>query len=715
MTFSLDVDREGLYNLYKYHAVILSQLCCFDGILHKRWNEVLNLEQIRTNSPTYDLLSELTAFSEGRSFHAWRHLGSHPDVDENSTAGYRFRVWAPNVSKITIIGDFNGWHPDATPMELTQNGIWEAFVPGLQRYDTYQYAIHQSNGSYVGKADPFAFHAATRPDISSKIYDLKEYPWGDAAWLTARGQNPPVPRPMNIYECHLGSWRRNGEGKFLSYRETASYLVPYAKEMGFTHVEFLPLSEHPHDASWGYQCTGYFAATSRYGTPDDLKFLIDQLHQAGIGVIMDWVPSHFPRDGFGLYYFDGTPTYEYANPNKGEHPDRDAMMFDLGRSEVRSFLYSSAMFWLEEYHIDGLRLDDLSPMLYLDHGRREGTWEPNCYGGRENPEAFHFLQTLNAEILSSHPDVLMMAKETTNTPNITTPVSEGGLGFRFKWNTGWMDDVCHYIKTDPYFRQHHHRDITVSLLHAFSENYILPLSHDEMVHGKASFLGKMPGDDPIKFAGARAFYTYMMTHPGNKLTFMGTELGQWSEWRCEYSLDWHLLQYEVHRQAQHFFKSVNNFYLHHPALWEQDDSWQGFQWLCADDAQTNTLAFLRLEREGNPLLVVCNFSPIHRKDHRVGTPFGGSWAPLFNSDSAEFGGTGLGDSAPVKTEKIPCHEQAQSILIDLPPMSTVIYRCTRRNPVRKSRTKGTATDISPRIHSKAKGKSLSRPIRRICD
>ena len=448
-------------------------------------------------SPT-DLYYEMEAFSEGRSTHAWKCFGAHPAQDQNGTEGYLFRVWAPNAPRISLIGDFNGWNLDAAPMTKQEGGIWEVFVPGVKRYDAYQYAIFDREGGYVGKADPYAFHAATRPNVSSKVYDLEEqnYQWGDKDWLDYRSKNAPYRRPMNIYECHLGSWRRTGEGEFLSYRDTAGYLVPYLKEMGYTHVELLPVTEHPLDASWGYQCTGYFAATSRFGVPDDLKYLIDQLHQAGIGVIMDWVPAHFPRDSFGLYNFDGTPTYEYSDPRKGEHADWGTNVFDLGRSEVRSFLFSSAMFWLEEYHMDGLRVDAVSSMLYLDYGRQDGEWMPNVNGGHENLEAIDFFQKLNTAIFGAHPDVLMVAEESTAWPKVTHPVDDGGLGFNYKWNMGWMNDICHYIKLDPYFRQFYHRDITFSLMYAFSENYILPLSHDEVVHMKGSFFGKMPGDDP---------------------------------------------------------------------------------------------------------------------------------------------------------------------------------------------------------------------------
>lgn len=631
-----------------------------------------------------DLRAELKAFSEGRSTHAWRCFGSHPAKANDGTEGYLFRVWAPKAAKVTILGDFNNWVAQATPMTKKRKGIWEAFVPGLQRYDNYQYAVHTKDGRFCPKADPYSFHAATRPDTASKIYDLAGgHQWGDKSWLAYRAKQNPYTSPMNIYECHLGSWRRTGTGEFLGYRDAASYLVPYAKEMGFTHVEFLPITEHPLDASWGYQCTGYFAATSRFGPPDDFKYLIDQLHQAGIGVILDWVPSHFPRDRFGLYHFDGTPTYEHPDPLRGENTIWGTNSFDLRRNEVRSFLLSSAMFWLEEYHADGLRVDAVSSMLYLDYGHKEGEWLPNEDGSRENPHAIAFFRQLNAAVQSAHPDVLMIAEDSSTFPKVTQPIAEGGLGFQFKWNLGWTHDISHYITLEPALRPDNHRDITFSLMYAFTEHYILPLSHDDAVHGTGSLLSRMPGDTAQKFAGVRAFYTYMMTHPGKKLTFMGVELGQWNEWRHEYSLDWHLLQYEPHRQNQAFFRAMNALYLEQPALWELDSSWDGFQWLRADDSGASTISYLRWDKQGKPLIVVCNFSLTHHQNHRVGAPIGGTWASVLNTDDIMFGGQGLADPAPRKTEKVPCDGQAQSLVLDLPPMTAVVYRCIRKNPVRK--------------------------------
>ena len=624
----------------------------------------------------HGLRAELDAFAQGHSTHAWRCFGAHPAAAEDGTAGYLFRVWAPGALSVSVIGDFNQWDPDAHPMTGIEGGIWEVFVPGLSRYDNYQYSVLSSEGIRTAKADPFAFHSETRPGTASKLYDLSGYRWGDQAWLKFRATHPPYHLPLNIYECHLGSWRRTAEGTFLSYRDTATYLIPYLKEMGYTHVAFLPLTEHPDDSSWGYETTGYFSATSRFGVPEDLKYLIDQLHQAGIGVIMDWVPSHFSPAEFGLGLFDGTPTYECSV--RDERPG-----FDFSRSQVRSFLLSCAMFWLEEYHLDGLRTVSLSSILRLDPDHPDDGWSPNAFGGYENADAIDFVRHLNTTVFAAFPEVLMIAEEASGWPGLTRPVSAGGLGFNFKWNNGWSADTCSYMALDPYFRQFHHKDITFSMMYAFAENHILPLSHDEVASPKTSLLGKLWGDDSQKQAGLRAFYTYMMTHPGKKLTFMGAEFGQWNPWRWEYSLDWHLLEYQPHRQMRDFFRAVNALYLQQPALWEQDDSWDGFQWLSADDAQSNTLAYLRLDSAGKSLLVVCSFSPVHRPDYRVGVPTAGVWAPVFSSDALAFGGQGLGDTAPVKTESVPCHKQPNSLVIDLPPMTAVIYRCIRKAPPRK--------------------------------
>ncbi|MGN0967988.1 MAG: 1,4-alpha-glucan branching protein GlgB [Oscillospiraceae bacterium] len=618
----------------------------------------------------------------------WRRMGSHPDVRDGQE-GYLFRVWAPHARQVALMGDFNGWDSSALPMERVPDGVWELFVPGLKQYDAYKYAIHTQDGRVLAKADPYAFHAETRPGTASKCYDLSGYAWGDKPWLTWRARHLVYDSPLNIYEVHLGSWRRTGEGEFLSYREIARWLVPYVKEMGYTHVELLPVTEHPLDASWGYQCTGYFAATSRFGTPHDFMYLVDELHRAGVGVILDWVPAHFPKDAFGLYEFDGQPLYEYADPRKGEHADWGTRVFDYGRGEVQDFLIASALFWLEEYHIDGLRVDAVASMLYLDYGRQDGQWVPNRYGGHENLEAVDFLRRLNEAVFAAHPDALMIAEESTAWPKVSHPTYDGGLGFNLKWNMGWMNDICHYIKMDPYFRQFNHKDITFSLMYAFSENFVLPLSHDEIVHMKGSLLNKMPGTDPEKYAGVRAFYTYMLTHPGKKLLMMGSEFGQWNEWHFEQSLDWHLLEQqdedgERHRQLQRFFKAANALYLSSPQLWQQDFSWEGFRWICPDDATANTAIFLRFDKKGRALLVAVNFSPVFREGYRIGVPWPGRYEEVFSTDAAEFGGEDR-RNAPMKTQYTPCHGMEQSLRVNLPPLGAVILKCVRKFPPRRQK------------------------------
>ncbi len=644
-----------------------------------------------------DRAEVLKRFMAGTETHLQDFLGSHPDR-QGGKDGYVFRVWAPHAKKVCLMGEFNGWDESSLPMTLTEGGVWELFVPGVERYASYKYMVYGRSGEDRAKADPFAFHAETRPGNGSKVYDISGYDWGDGKWLQWRKDHPVYTSPLNIYEVHLGSWRKTLDDEFLSYRDLAEYLVPYVKEMGFTHVELMPITEHPLDASWGYQCTGYFAATSRYGTPHDFMYLVDRLHQAGVGVILDWVPSHFPKDGFGLYHFDGEPCYEYADTRKGEHKEWGTMVFDYAKTEVRSFLISSALFWLEQYHIDGLRVDAVASMLYLDYNRQGGEWVPNAFGGHENLEAVDFLQKLNTTVFSAHPDVMMIAEESTAWPSVTKPVGEGGLqgglGFNLKWNMGWMNDITHYIKLDPYFRQYNHRDITFSFFYAFSENFVLPLSHDEVVHMKGSFLNKIPGEYKDKFPGVRAFYTYMLTHPGKKLMMMGSEFGQWNEWHFEHSLDWHLLEEnQENRDIQNFFRTANNLYLKHSELWEEDFDWTGFQWLEADDANANTVSFLRKNAKGEFLVVVCNFSPVHREDYRIGVPVAGKYQAILNSDAAEFGGGDRGDKGLIDSEAIACHGQEQSISIDLPPMSGMIYRCARKKPARKavqtSKTKGT--------------------------
>lgn len=609
---------------------------------------------------------ERKAFLSGQADHAWRFFGAHPARSPEGGEGYRFRVWAPRAKAVTLIGDFNDWDPQATPMGKLRGGIWECFVPGVQRYDSYQFAVYSADGRFCPKADPFAFHAATRPDTASKVYDLSGgHTWGDEHWLAYRAKQDFDTAPMNIYECHLGSWRRTGDGGFLGYREIASYLIPWAKEMGYTHVEFLPVTEHPLDASWGYQCTGYFAPTSRFGTPDDLKYLIDRLHQAGLGVILDWVPSHFPRDRFGLYHFDGAPTFESPDPAVAENTPWGTNRFDLSKKAVCSFLLSSAMFWLEEYHADGLRVDSVTSLLYPDFYREE------VRTPRQDAHAVAFLRQLNTAVRTAHPDVLMIAEDSSPFPKVTAPVSEGGLGFHFKWNLGWTHDTCRYMAKEPSLRPEDATDMTFPLVYAFSERYILPLSHDEFTWEKGSLFQHMPGRPADKFCNVRAFYTCMMTHPGKKLTFMGTDFGQQQEWRSPYSLDWHLLNYEPHRQIKTFFRTINQLYLGQPALW--DDTPEGFQWLSADEKKTGVFSYLRRDRQGDALVVVCNFSDRHLTGHRVGVPAPGRWTPILNTDDTAFGGQGRGDAAAGTAAAVPCDGQAHSLVIDLPPLTALIF------------------------------------------
>ena len=656
----------------------------------------------------------LQDFSQGHAIRAQDFMGAHPAVRDGQD-GWVFRVWAPHARSVAVMGDFNGWNDSDHPMELLSDGVWETFIPGLQQYDSYKYAVHTASGRVLAKSDPYAFHAETRPGTASKLYDLSGYGWGDDSWMEYRKKNPIYQKPLNIYEVHLGSWRRTADDQMLSYRDIGTYLIPYVKEMGFTHVELLPITEHPLDASWGYQCTGYFAATSRFGTPHDFMLLVDQLHQAGIGVILDWVPAHFPKDAFGLYEFDGEPCYEYADTRKGEHADWGTRVFDYARHEVRSFLFSSALFWLEQFHIDGLRVDAVASMLYLDYGRQGGEWVPNMFGGHENLEAVDFLQELNGHIFQEHPDTMMIAEESTAWPRVSHPVGvgglEGGLGFNLKWNMGWMNDILHYIKLDPYFRQFNHKDITFSLMYAFSENFVLPLSHDEVVHMKGSLINKMPGSNEEKFAGVRAFYTYMLTHPGKKLLMMGSEFGQWNEWHYEHSLDWHLLDPDQewskpHRQLQQFFKQANALYLAHPELWELDFSWEGFEWIEADDNQANTVAFLRKDAKGEALVIVCNFSPVDRTGYTVGVPIPGVYTCIFNSDELDFGGKGGGDHEPVRSRYVESQGREQSITISLPPMSAVIYKCTRKFPVRKKKAD---KEAAPAAGKKAAAPAVKAP------
>lgn len=616
-------------------------------------------------------------FHEGKNYEAYRFFGVH----KIKKGTYAFRVWAPHAVGVAVAGDFNDWSETANPMTLIAPEIWEAVVDGVSKYDCYKYAIQTADGRLLMKADPYAVHQETRPGTASKVYDLPSYKWTDSDWFARQKEVSVLDKPVNIYEIHFGSWKQHEDGTFLTYREMADTLVPYVKDMGYTHIEMMPIMEYPFDGSWGYQVTGYFAPTSRYGVPEDLMYFMDTCHKAGIGVILDWVPAHFPKDAHGLYAFDGDCTYEYSDLKKGEHKEWGTRVFDYGKNEVRSFLISSAMYWADLFHFDGIRVDAVASMLYLDYGREPGEWTPNKDGGNENYEAVDFFRQLNSAVLTRHPSMMMIAEESTAWPMITMPPDVGGLGFNFKWNMGWMNDMLRYMSLDPLFRKGNHDCITFSFFYAFSENFVLPISHDEVVHGKCSLINKMPGDYEQKFAGLRAFYGYMMAHPGKKLLFMGQEFAQFIEWNENQQLDWMLLGYDRHAQMQEYVRRLNHLYQETPALWEEDFSWEGFQWIVPDDSSQNVVVFLRRDKKGGEVIAVCNFAPVLRPDYKFGVPRAGQYAELINSDAEEFGGTGQ-HNAPVRAKKQPMHGFDYSISLRVPPMSAVILRTPAAKPAK---------------------------------
>ena len=626
------------------------------------------------------LKNSVKRFLSGDEIRAYTFMGCHK-VQQDGVDGYVFRVWAPNAQAVSVTGDWNFWNAADLPMQRIDGGIWEAFSANAAEGDAYKYCVRRCDGREVFKTDPYGFRTCALPDTSSRICTLGGYNWGDAVYRTRQGKRKLLDSPMNIYEMHFGSWCHKPDGSVHTYEELADLLVPYLKDMGYTHVELMPLAEHPFTPSWGYQVTGYYAPTSRYGEPKQLMHFVDQCHQAGIGVILDWVPAHFPKDEYGLYEFDGTCCYEPPDPMMNEHPEWTTRVFDHGRPEVQSFLISNAVYWLDMYHVDGIRVDAVASMLYLDYGRRE--YHPNKYGGKENLEAIAFLRKLNRAIFSVRRNAITAAEESTAFPLVTKPDFEGGLGFLFKWNMGWMNDTLQYMALDPLWRKGSHNALTFTMTYAYTENFILPLSHDEVVHLKHSMIEKMPGDYDAKFQNLRAYYGFMMCHPGKKLNFMGNEIGQFREWSESRELDWSVLQYDRHRQLQSYVRDLNHFYLDNSSLWNNDSDWNGFQWIVVDDYDNSVVVFRRIDRRGREIIAVCNFCPVVRQGYRFGLPRPGVYEVAFNSDDVKYGGTGEELSA-VTAEKIPCHDLPYSGEFTIAPMSTTIYK--RKVTPRKPKT-----------------------------
>lgn len=616
-------------------------------------------------------------FNEGSHFRLYDKLGAHPVVHDGRKGIY-FAVWAPNAEQISLIGDFNGWDKEHHHLQpLRSSGIWHGFIPDLQPGALYKYHVRSRfHGYKADKTDPFAFYNELSPQTASVVCDLA-YDWNDRDWMENRKQHNGLHAPVSIYEMHLGSWMRVPEenNRPLSYRELAPKLVAYMQKMGFTHVEFLPVMEHPFYASWGYQCLGYFSPTSRYGQPKDLMYLIDQLHRNGFGVILDWVPSHFPSDEHGLGYFDGTHLYEHSDSRKGFHPDWNSFIFNYGRNEVQSFLISSSLFWLDKYHVDGFRMDAVASMLYLDYSRKSGEWIPNQYGGNENLEAIAWLRRFNEEVHINYPDIITVAEESTAWPQVSRPAYLGGLGFDMKWDMGWMHDTLEYMSKDPIYRGYHHNKLTFRMIYAWHENYVLPLSHDEVVHGKGSLIAKMPGDNWQKFANLRLLLGYMYAQPGKKLLFMGSEIGQWQEWSHDRSLDWHLLEYPFHVGLQRWLEDLNQFYRRNPAMHELDFNAEGFRWIDCNDAYQSTISLIRKSRSGGgEIIAACNFTPVPRPNYRVGAPQEGIWDEVLNSDSNHYGGSNQGSMGSLETAPIPSHGLPCSLILNLPPLGIVFFR-----------------------------------------
>jgi 1,4-alpha-glucan branching enzyme len=646
---------------------------------------------------------DLYLFREGKHFHLYKKLGSHI-ITHQGTKGTYFALWAPNAEYVAVVGDFNDWDRGTHRMKPRpdESGIWETFIPEVGKGALYKYYIKSHNGYEVDKGDPYALHWETPPNTASVVWE-GEHKWKDKKWLTKRSKNAGKAQPFSVYEMHVGSWKRVPEdnNRSLTYRELAEQLPGYLKDLGFTHVEFMPVMEHPFFGSWGYQVTGYFAPSSRFGTPEDFMYLIDVLHQADIGVILDWVPSHFPSDMNGLHYFDGTFLYEHADDRKGYHPDWKSYIFNYGRNEVKSFLISNALFWLDRFHADGLRVDAVASMLYLDYSREEGQWEPNEFGGNENLEAITFIKEFNETVYKEFPDAITIAEESTAWPMVSRPTSSGGLGFGMKWMMGWMHDSLEYFKKDPVHRQHHQNDITFSLVYAFTENFMLPFSHDEVVYGKQPMVLKMPGDEWQRFANLRALYAFMFAHPGNQLLFMGAEFGQTSEWNHDSSLDWHLLDHSFHRGIYNTVKALNHIFKSEPALYEQAFEDKGFEWIDTQDAGNSVISFIRKgQKEDDVILVVCNFTPVTRNNYRLGVPFAGKWKEIFNSDLGDFGGSDVRNTEFVETDADPRHNRDQSLSMTLSPLAVHYLKYEKEKPKRV--TKSSTETVAEKKPVKAK-------------
>ena len=684
----IDIWTKKLYPMEKIHkagffqAIFFERKDVFPYLLRMKSLEGAVLEFC----DPYSFLPVLTDFDlhligEGSHYNIYEKLGAHR-MEINGIKGVHFAVWAPNARRVSVIGDFNRWDGRRHPMRvLGSSGIWEIFIPGLEEGEIYKFQIRSKSKHIFEKADPYAFYAETRPKSASIVYNIDKHQWNDSTWMKKRSRKNWLESPVSLYEVHLGSWMRmTGEdNRFLTYRELADKLIGYVKEMGYTHIELLPVSEHPLDASWGYQTVGYFAPTSRHGKPEDFMYFVDKCHQADIGVILDWVPAHFPTDGHGLGFFDGTYLYEHADPRQGFHPDWGTKIFNFGRKEVKNFLLANALFWLEKYHIDGLRVDAVASMLYLDYSRKEGEWIPNMYGGRENLEAIDFIKSFNEIVHQKFPGILTIAEESTAWGGVSKPVHLGGLGFSFKWNMGWMNDTLDYFTKEPVHRKYHHNNLTFSLLYAFSENFILVLSHDEVVHGKRSLLNKMPGDMWQKFANNRLLYGFMFTHPGKELLFMGGEIGQWDEWNQDKGIDWPLLEFTPHKCLQKFVMDLNRTYRSEPALYEVDFDHRGFEWIDFRDADSSIIAFIRKAKDPDDFLVtICNFTPVPRIGYRIGVPSNCFYKEILNSDSEIYWGSNMGNAGGLNADPIAWHGMPFSIEITLPPLAVVIFK-----PVRK--------------------------------